>query len=225
MKRVLRVLLSGLIVIGLGLGGLTWWAVSAQKRLNVNTGTVKSLITRRITVQTPRQLQLTVRTAVVHIQAGSTPQLRLANVSRGQYRVTQRNSILRLTETAAGKHQLEIGRSPHITLTVPRATLKVVRVNQLNGTLNLTHLTIDHLEIHHQNGTTTGTALTLMGTSRLVKTNGRTTLKHLQTSGLVVTVRNGQFKRNGQRQKTPYRQAGQAPLVITSGSGQVAVSE
>lgn len=64
-----------------------------------------------------------------------------------------------------------------------------------------------------------------MGASRLVKTNGRTTLKRLQTSGLVVTVKNGQFKRNGQRQKTPYHQVGQAPLVITSGSGQVAVSE
>lgn len=224
MKRVLMMFLGGLIVIGLGLGGLTWWAVSAQKRLNLNRGEVRTLTTTDVNLRTPQRLQLTVRTAVVRIKTGSTPRLHLVNVSRGQYQVSQHAGNVRVVERGSHQHQLEIGRSPQLTVTVPPKTLRALRIDQLNGTLKLTNLTVGQLTIRHHNGTTLANRLTLKAASRLVKDNGQTTLTGLTTPGLAVTVKTGQIKVDGHSQKTHYRQAGKAPLVLTSSSGQVTIT-
>lgn len=230
MKKFFLILILTLIVLALLIGGLVLWTTTSHRRLNVNTLTVQPLTNRQISLkETPRQLDLTLRTAVVIIQTGQHPGLQLTNVTADQYHLAQNNGTLKLTQAQAANHQFEIGKSATVTLTLPSDTnLSALTINQLNGTLKLNDLTTQQLMIHHHNGTTQANHLTVKGTGRLIKDNGSTTLTQLTSDGLKVAVKSGQAHLNGRRVATSnhsYTVSGQHPLTITSGSGQVKITQ
>lgn len=230
MKKFFLILGLILIVLAVLIGGLVLWTTTSHRRLNVNTFKVQPLTNQRITLkETPRQLDLTLRTAVVIIQTGQHPGLQLTNVTADQYHIAQNNGTLKLTQPQAANHQFEIGKSATVTLTLPIDTqLDALTINQLNGTLKLNNLTTQQLLIHHHNGTTQADHLTVKGPGRLIKDNGSTTLTKLTSAGLKVAVKNGQAHLNGRRVATSnhsYAVSGQHPLTITSGSGQVKITQ
>ncbi|MCI1553591.1 MAG: DUF4097 family beta strand repeat-containing protein [Levilactobacillus sp.] len=230
MKKMLITISIIILVLALVSGGLIAWANASHHRINVNRLTVRSLTDRQVTLTAaPKALNLRVQTAVVTIRSGAQNRLDLTNVAADQYHLDQQNDTLSLTETAADRHQLTLGRSAKIVLTLANADdLDAVTIHQLNGTLNLTDLTTHHLEIHHHNGTTQAHRLTVTGAGRLIKDNGSTTLTQLTSAGLNVAVKNGQAHLNGRRVATSnhnYTVAGQHPLTITSGSGQVKITQ
>lgn len=230
MKKFFLILVLILIVLALLLGGISFWTTTSQRRLNVNTLKLQPLTNQRIALtKTPRQLDLSLRTAVVIVQTGQHPGLQLTNVAANQYAISQHDGTLNLTQNQANAHQLEIGKSATITLTLPVGTnLNTLTIHQLNGTLKLNNLTTQQLMIHHHNGSTQANRLTVTGTGRLIKDNGSTTLTQLTSSGLKVAVNNGQAHLNGHRVASShhsYTVAGQHPLTITSGSGQVKITQ
>jgi len=227
MKKIIIAVLIVLVAIVFIGGGLTAWATGTHRRLNLNHFTATPLTTQtQILSQSPKRIRFDLRTAVIKIEPGRTNQLKLTNAGQNQYQVNQTGTSWSLTEKQANRHQLEIGQSPTITLTLadPQA-IQQLTINQLNGTLNLNDLTTNNLAIHHHNGTTFAQNLTLTGAGEVTKDNGRTTIQHLTSNGLTVTIRTGQFKLNGQKTGRHYQQSGYQPLRITSGSGQVSVSQ
>lgn len=227
MKKIIIPVLVILVAIALIGGALTAWAIGTHRRLNLNHFTTTPLSTQTQTLsQSPKRIRFDLRTAVVRIKPGRTNQLTLTNAGSNQYQTNQTGTSWSLTEKQANRHQFEIGQSPTITLTLtdPRA-IQQLTINQLNGTLKLTNLTTHGLSIHHHNGTTLAQDLTLTGAGNLTKNNGQTTIQHLTSNGLAVTIRNGQFKLNGHSAGRHYHQSGHHPLHITSGSGQVSVTQ
>ena len=196
MKKFILLVLCIVIVIGLVLGGITFWAVKTKKRINLNTMAASSLTTKQVALTTPKRIDISVRTAKIQIKTGVNTQLQLTNVSRDQYQVTKQAGVLRISEGNSQNHQLEIGKSPVITLTMPKETLNSLKINQLNGTLKLNDLVIDQLLVHHHNGTTLIKNLTLNDDSEIIKDNGETTINHLTVSGLKVNVKTGQVAIN-----------------------------
>lgn len=224
MKKMFLTILSGIIIISLILGSIILWTNITNRRININTASINPLTSKGISLSNPQRIDFSVRTAVVQIKSGTSSKLQFDNISNDQYHLTKHNNILKITENNALKHQLEIGKSPKITLTIPQKAIDSLVIEQLNGTLKLNDLTIDHLKIHHHNGTTLSKNLTIKSTSKLIKDNGETTLTNLNVSGLVVNVKTGQFKLNGKKQIKNYRDSGHDPLTINSGSGQVSVT-
>lgn len=223
MKKLLWSLLILLVLFGL----FALWIIVSQRRLNVNTGNLGRLTQQTVTLQsTPQKIRLDIRTARLVIKPGNHCQLSTNNVINNQFKINNSDHQLTLTEAHAAQHQFEIGKTPVITLTVP-TKIQQLTVNQLNGTLILNDLTVDSLEINHHNGTTTANNLTLRDSGQLTKENGKTDLRNLTSDGLAVSVKTGQFKLNGTKRagsKQRYRQPGDHPLTITSGSGQVSVT-
>lgn len=223
MKKILWVTLILLIVLATSL----FWIVASHRRLNVNTGQLGQLTHRTVTLRgTPQNISLRVRTARLNIQAGSHYQLLMNNVINNQFDINNNERDLSITEQNHTQHQLEIGKTPVLTLIVP-AKLHQLTIQQLNGTITLHNLTTDTLAVDHANGTTKIDQLTLKQSGQLTKQNGRTDITHLTSDGLHVTVKTGQFKLNGRKhtgQHPAYTQAGTHPLTINSGNGQVNVT-
>lgn len=220
MKKIIWSILFLLILLGV----FTIWIILSQRRLNVSTGQLGQLTRQTQTLPTaPQTVQLDLRTAHLEIRSGTHYQLAMNHVMTHQFKITNHHQQLRITEGHATQHQIEIGKTPVITLTVPQS-LQRLTVNQLNGTLILNRLTVDTLAIKHDNGTTTATDLTLIHGGQLTKKNGRTDLRQLTSDGLKVTVKTGQFKLNGTKRANSYTQPGEDPLTITSGTGQVRVT-
>lgn len=220
MKKIIWSILFLLILLGVS----TIWIILSQRRLNVSTGQFGRLTHQTKTFPTaPQTVQLDLRTARLEIRSGTHYQLSMDHVINHQFKITNHQQQLRITEAHATQHQIEIGKTPVITLTVPQ-NLQRLTVNQLNGTLILNQLTVGTLAISHSNGTTTATDLTLIHGGQLTKKNGRTDLRQLTSDGLRVTVKTGQFKYNGTKRTNSYTQPGEAPLTITSGTGQVRVT-
>lgn len=221
MKKILLIFIVLALVLIAGTLGIT----ASQRRLTVNTGRIDQLTHQTIPLTTqPHQLQLAVRTARVTIRTGASPTISLNQVAKSQYQIKATADHLSITEPLAHQHQLTIGHTPTIVITLPTNQIDHLEVNQLNGTLNLHSLAINTAQITHQNGTTTANHLTLRRGGSLTKRNGATTLTDLTTHGLQVSVKNGQAKLNGRRVASThhtYRQAGQHPLQIRSGNGQV----
>ncbi|WP_057877707.1 DUF4097 family beta strand repeat-containing protein [Levilactobacillus paucivorans] len=221
MKKFFLILTIIILVLIAGIIGIT----ASQRRFTVTTGRLERLTNQTLPLTTqPRQLHLAVRTAQVTIRTGSTPAITLNQVAKSQYKVEATADRLSITEPLAHQHQLAIGHTPTITITLPTDQVDRLQINQLNGTLKLHALTINTVQITHQNGTTTADHLTVRQGGSLIKRNGATTLTDLITQGLQVSVKTGQAKLNGQRVASnhqSYHQAGQHPLIIRSGNGQV----
>lgn len=221
MKKFFLILAIIVLILIAGTLGIT----ASQRRLTINTGHLEHLTHQTIPLtEQPRQLQLAVRTARVTIRTGSTPAITLNQVAKAQYKVAATAEHLSITEPLNHQHQLAIGHTPTITITLPTNQVDRLQINQFNGTLKLHGLTINTVQITHQNGTTTADHLTVRQGGALIKRNGTTTLTDLTTQGLQVAVKTGQAKLNGQRVASnhqSYHQAGQHPLMIRSGNGQV----
>ncbi|AKP64312.1 DUF4097 family beta strand repeat-containing protein [Levilactobacillus koreensis] len=228
-KFPLGLLLVIILLIVLG-GGLIAWANTTHRRIDVTNFTAKSLATKTISLaDNPRQLTFDLRTAVLVIQPGSTTTLTLDHVTADQFQIDYSNDSLTVNQKDAQQHHLEIGKSAVLTLTVAHpTTLKALTITQLNGTLKLNGLTVNRLAIDHTNGTTLANHLTVTGNGQLTKKNGATTLNDLTTDGLHVAVKTGQFKLNGAKKAgsgQSYHELGQHPLTISSGSGQVQITQ
>lgn len=220
MKKILLLLLGLLIIIGI----LLFWVTNTNKRVNLNTATINSLTTKKISLNNPHAVNFSIRTAIVEIKSGSSPQLKLTNISNNQYKIIQNQHSLTIAEKNANTHQIEIGKSPTITLILPQKDLSSLKIDQLNGTLKLNNLIVNQFDVFHHNGTTLANNLTITKNGQFTKNNGSTTLNHLIVSGLAVDVKTGQFQLNGQKQKNHYRQNAGTGLTINSGSGQVKVN-
>ena len=229
MKKVLLSVLTIVVLVIIVIAGLIGWTTATNKRLNVSNFSITSLTSKQLQLNNnPQKIILSVRTAVVKIQSGKTNQLKLNNVAKSQYHINQGNGQLTITEDNVGKHQMEIGHSPVIILTLTKDVLKELSVDQLNGTLKLNQLTVKNLQLHHHNGATVVHRLTITGEGKLTKDNGQTDFYQLSSNGLEVSVRSGQFKLNGIKKTNSghsYHEAGNHPLIIKSGSGQVRVSQ
>lgn len=224
MKKIILIILAIIVVIGLIFVGVTIWAMNSNKRLNINNFQVSSLTSKNVELKNPTKVDLAIQTAYLNIQSGDKTELKMDNVSKDQYQITEQNGLLRVSEKDAQKHQTKLGKSPVLTLIVPQKTLESLQIDQLNGTVKLNSLKIGQLNIDHANGTTIAKDLTLLDSSRLTKKNGKTTFTGLKVSGLQVNVKNGQFKLNGKKQQNNYSQNGDEPLVIDSNNGQVSVT-
>jgi len=229
MKKLLFSILITLIVLAVVLGGTVTWATTHHQRIDVNSLTITPLKTQQHQLTNrPQSINIAVRTAKVIIKRGRVNRLTLANVAPQQFAVTTKDNHLTLLQKSASDHHIELGKSAVITLTVAEpATFTNLTIRQLNGTLQLNDLTTQRLAIDHQNGTTNADHLTVTAGGQLRKRNGTTTLTHLKTAGLQVSVKTGQFKLNGQKRAGNNQQAclpGAHPLTISIGSGQVRIT-
>ena len=229
MKKMLLSVLAIIILIIIVIAGLIGWTTSTNRRLNVSDFSLTKLTNKEINLaDNPERINLSVRTAVVKIQSGKTNTLKLINVGSNQYHVNQNDGQLGISEHNADTHQIEIGHSPQIILTLTKHNLQTLKVDQLNGTLKLNNLTVQDLQLHHHNGTTVVRGLTITGSGELTKDNGQTDFYQLTNSGLDVSIKSGQFKLNGIKKTGSghsYHEAGNHPLTINSGSGQVRISQ
>lgn len=223
MKKLFWLLLAIVII----LGTLVLWLTTSNRRFNVSTGRLSQLTTQNRSFDTqPQTVHLVLRTAQLKIKSGNHYQLTARHVSSDQFKLTHSNGVLSITEANAKHHQLEIGKTPVLTLTVP-TKVEQLTVDQLNGTLALNDLTVGMLTLHHHNGTTKATNLTVTRGGELIKQNGRTDLRRLTSDGLSIAIKTGQFKLNGIKRASnqqTYTQAGNHPLTIKSGTGQVRVT-
>ncbi|WP_164504755.1 DUF4097 family beta strand repeat-containing protein [Levilactobacillus huananensis] len=221
MKKLFLIITITILGLVISLLGIT----ASQHRLTVNTGQLERLTHQTIPLEEqPHQLRLAVRTARVTIRTGTTPAVSLNQVAKAQYKVVNTPDHLSITEPLAHQHQLTIGHTPIITITLPAKRLKHLQITQLNGTLHLHPLIVNTGQITHQNGTTIAKHLTIHQGGQFTKCNGATTLTNLSVQGLQVSVKNGQAKLNGRRiaeNHHAYRRAGQHPFIIRSGNGQV----
>jgi len=229
MKKILLTLLVLIIVLVLILGGLVLWTTSTNRRFTVNSLTTTPLTTKSVDLDTvPKNLTLTLRTAKLIIKPGQQNRLTLSNVATNQYVISTTNNQLDVKESNLSSHPFEIGHSPVLILNLTDAhVLRNLTIDQFNGTLKLNDLTTQHLKIHHHNGTTIAHHLTVTAGGTLVKDNGSTTLNQLSSDGLQVAFKTGQVHVNGKKaahNRHHYTQAGQHPLTITSGSGQVRIT-
>ncbi|WP_367295687.1 hypothetical protein [Levilactobacillus yonginensis] len=230
MKKLLLSILVMFIVLAIVLGGTIIWATTQHQRINVNSLTITPLKTqRRSLTNSPKNVNIAVHTAKVIIKRGQVNQLTLNHVTPNQFDVTIKGNQLTLLQNAANNHHVELGKSAIITLTVAEpAAFTDVTIHQFNGTLQLNDLTTQRLAIDHTNGTTNANHLTVTAGGHLRKQNGATTLTHLKTAGLQVSVKTGQFKLNGHKRAGNHQQAslpGTHPLTISSGSGQVQITD
>jgi len=229
MKKILLSLLLIIVVLALVLGGLVFWTTSTNRRFTVNSLTTTPLTTKSVDLDTvPQNLTLKLRTAKLIIKPGPQNRLTLSNVATNQYIISTTNNHLDVKESNLSSHPFEIGHAPVLTLTLANAhALRNLTIDQFNGTLKLNDLTTQHLKIHHHNGTTLAHRLTVTAGGTLVKDNGSTTLNQLSSDGLRVAFKTGQFHLNGKKaahNSHHYTHPGQHPLTITSGSGQVRVT-
>ncbi|WP_338231127.1 DUF4097 family beta strand repeat-containing protein [Companilactobacillus muriivasis] len=229
MKKMLLSVLAIIILIIVIITGLIGWTTSTNRRLNASDFALTKLTSKEIKLDSnPERIDLSVRTAVVKIQLGKTNTLKLTNVGSNQYHVNQNDSRLGISEHSADTHQIEIGHSPQIILTLTKRNLHALKIDQLNGTLKLNNLTVQDLQLHHHNGTTVVRGLTITGSGELTKDNGQTDFYQLTNSGLNVSIKSGQFKLNGIKKASSghsYHEFGNHPLTINSGSGQVRISQ
>ena len=154
MKKMLLGVFAIIILIIVIITGLIGWTTSTNRRLNVSDFSLTKLTNKEINLDSnPERINLSVRTAVVKIQSGKTNTLKLINVGNNQYHVNQDDGQLGISEHNADTHQIEIGHSPQIILTLTKRNLQSLKIDQLNGTLKLNNLTVRDLQLHHHNGT------------------------------------------------------------------------
>lgn len=227
MKKFLIGLLILIIFVTIVISGLILWANTTHQRLTLNPLRTTPLSTQTIPLDhDPQSLNFNLRTAVLVIKSGNRNQLQLTNIATHQFQIDRSPDTLDVQQTNATQPQIELGRSTVIILTMTHPhRLNRVTINQLNGTLKLMDLTTHHLNIHHHNGTTLARHLTVTTGGEITKDNGSTTLHQLSSDGLRVAVKTGQFKLNGTKQRNHFVRAGQHPLTLTSGSGQVRITQ
>lgn len=201
--------------------------IKANKRLNVNNFSMDSLTSKSVEIPKDlRKLDIDVRTAKVTIKSGSQNTILLRNVAADQYKINQNGDKLMFLESDSNSHQIELGKSPTVTIVVSKEILDSIDIHQLNGTLNLCDIQVRDLAILHQNGTTEANNLKIIEYGKLSKHNGATHIHDLRSDGLKVTIKNGQFKLNGKKKISSgqtFNENGNHPLTINSGSGQVSV--
>ncbi|WP_334351552.1 DUF4097 family beta strand repeat-containing protein [Companilactobacillus sp. HBUAS56257] len=228
MKKMFFIIMLIVIVSGVLVLGAFLWTNKTNKRINISTGSIHELKTETLKISDVKTIDLRLRSAIVKIENGTKNEIYLKDVAKNQFIVNNDNKILKVYEDDAQRHQIEIGKTPTIVLTVSNPYLKDVIINQLNGTLKLKNLSIETLSIKHSNGGTFLRNLTINDSSQLIKKNGSTTLSKVKVPGITVSVDNGQFKLNGEKKATSggkYHQGGLSGLVIHSGSGQVILNE
>ncbi|AKP66154.1 DUF4097 family beta strand repeat-containing protein [Companilactobacillus ginsenosidimutans] len=225
MKKILLIVLVVLIVIVVAVFGIQ----AAGMRANLNTLSIKKVSDQSI--ELPNELNsvdIKVRTAKVTIEKGNKSEVIIKNKVVGQYKIDSKDNQVSILEQNYGKHQLEIGKSASILIRVKNAqNMNQIKINQLNGTLNLNSLKVNNLSVDHQNGTTLANNLNLPTGGSINKKNGTTNLKNINTPGLKVSVKSGNFELNGRKKassKHTYTDNSTKQLQINSGSGQVKIS-
>ncbi|WP_164507328.1 DUF4097 family beta strand repeat-containing protein [Companilactobacillus furfuricola] len=223
MKKILLLILIIVVILVVFVFGM----IKANKRLNVNNFSIDSLTSKSVEIlNDTMKLNIDVRTAKVTIKSGSQNTILLSNVVADQYKINQNGDKLMISESDSNSHQMELGKSPTITIVVSKEILDSIDIHQLNGTLNLCDIQVRKIAILHQNGTTEANSLEIIEHGKLSKHNGATNIHDLRSDGLKVTVKNGQFKLNGEKKISSgqtFNENGKHPLTINSGSGQVTV--
>lgn len=223
MKKIMLWVISIIVIIAALIGAGAGWAVASNHRIDLNRFSVSKLTQKTLTsTTTVRNLSLNVRTAVVEIKTGSQFTINATNVTNDELQLREVGDTVTVTQTQAGQHHFELGRSAKITITVP-TQLTTLSANQLNGTLKLTDLNIDHLNLAHSNGTTQLTDVSLKAAGTLTKQNGSINLKRVTVPGLQVQLKNGQAHLNGQKISNHYTDHHAEQLMLTSNNGQVNV--
>lgn len=227
MKKVIGWLVGLIIVVAVVIGGMVWWANASSHRVNLSQLKVEKLTSTTFTAKhEAKNLAVNVRTAVVTVKSGSQFKVQATNVTSNDYQVKQIGDTVTVKQSQAGNHQLELGKSARIVVTVP-SQLTTLSVAQLNGTLKMTAVQVGHLTINHNNGTTLMNDITVLKDGTLNKKNGTTTLTHMHVPGVKFGVKNGQAQLNGKKvakQGQTYNDDHAAQLVIVSGNGQVKVA-
>ncbi|WP_057766948.1 hypothetical protein [Companilactobacillus tucceti] len=224
-----NIMLKGLIIIValvLIILGLVMWTTNTNRRMNINDFSISRLTDRKYALSSNLDsISVTTRTSKVKIVSGDALKLSLKNVSDDQYKVINDNHKLTIVQKNSSTHNLEIGKSSEITITVPD-NLKRIKINQLNGTLNLKDLEVENLAIDHQNGSTIADNLKIDDRGTITKKNGKTSLDGVNVNGLSVSIKNGGFTLNGVKKissNKTYNDHKNHQLKINSGSGQVVV--
>lgn len=227
MKKVIGWLVGLIIVVAVVIGGTVWWAIASSHRVNLSQLKVEKLTSASFTAKHEvKNLAVTVRTAVVTVKSGSQFKVQATNVTSNDYQVKQIGDTVTVKQSQAGNHQLELGKSARIVVTVP-SQLTTLSVAQLNGTLKMAAVQVGHLTVTHDNGTTLMNGVTVLKDGTLTKKNGATTLTRMHVPGVKIGVKNGQAQLNGKKvakQGQTYNDNQAAQLVIMSGNGQVNIT-
>lgn len=227
MKKVIGWLVGLIVVVAVVIGGMVWWANASSHRVNLSQVKVEKLTSTTFTAKHEvKNLAVTVRTAVVTVKAGSEFKVQATNVTNNDYQVKQIGDTVTVKQSQTGNHQLELGKSARIVVTVP-SQLTTLSVAQLNGTLKMTTVQVGHLTVTHDNGTTLMNGVTVLKDGTLTKKNGATTLTRMHVPGVKIGVKNGQAQLNGKKvakQGQTYNDNHAAQLVIMSGNGQVNIT-
>lgn len=220
LKKIGLIILIVAVIGVLGVGGLR----VSHRRLTLATGRLQPLKTQVVSLAgSPQRLTIRLRTARLTVRQGATNTVALKNVVANQVRVRQTAQGVTVTQPQVDRFRGEIGATAQVQVTLTAATLRKLAVYQVNGTLTLRDLTTDWLQVTHLNGTTRASRLTVKQGGTLTGTNGQVALDQLAVDGLAVTVRTGKIMLDGHRtaHQKHYRRAGQHPLTIQQGTGQV----
>lgn len=227
--NVLKWSIIVVIVIVVGLVGISYGIISSNNRFDLNKLSMVKLTSRQVDLgQSIDHIKINVRTAKLTFTTGNRSKIEMTNVASGQYQVKQSGNQLVIEQDDHLSHHLEIGKSPIIKITIPKPEIKEINISQLNGTLIFNQLTTEKLIVNHYNGTTIGNGLKITEQGVINKHNGTTKLTGAKFPGLKVSVKTGNFTLNGVKKASSmhtYNDHHADQLVINSGSGQVSISK
>lgn len=211
-----------LLITIIGIGFISW-INNNHYQFTVNNFKLSKLEQRKVKLDALNSLTINVRTAKIKIKEAPTSSLTIDNFIPSQFNLEQKNGKLTINQNDFSNHQIELGRSPIITITVNH-DLNDINIDQLNGTLSFEQVTTNKLNVFHHNGTTTATNLKIRNSGHIIKKNGTTNLNNLAVKGLRVSVKTGNFKLNGTKQSKQFDDHHPNQLAVDSTTGQVSIN-
>ncbi|KRM55411.1 DUF4097 family beta strand repeat-containing protein [Lacticaseibacillus sharpeae] len=165
-----------------------------------------------------------VSSAELSVQPGPVFEVSINNTAVDQFNCTRNGHKLTITQLDPLQHPVESGQSARVVITVPRPVR--IEATMLNGTLNITSVTLKSIDLNHLNGTTNIRDVEI-NDGIITKKNGATKLTNVLVPGLRVVVESGQLLLNGASfaaDQLPYDDGQETQLDVQSTNGPVTIT-